>query len=82
MKKPITLSRATDTLQSALVLGSGCSEPDADGGAKDGLVMELMFRGHWVTVEPRKQKDSTALTASQRVMGAGGPAFPQPSPLS
>ena len=31
------LSSADDTLQSALVLGSGSSVPDCDGGGEDGL---------------------------------------------
>jgi len=31
------LSRANGTLQSALVLGSGSSVPDGDGGGEDGL---------------------------------------------
>ena len=31
------LSSADDTLQSALVLGSGSSIPDGDGGGEDGL---------------------------------------------
>jgi len=31
------LSKANDMLQSALVLGSGSSIPDGDGGGEDGL---------------------------------------------
>lgn len=31
------LGRIDDALQSALVLGSNCSEPDGDGGGEDGL---------------------------------------------
>ena len=31
------LNSADDTLQSALVLGSGSSVPDGDGGGEDGL---------------------------------------------
>jgi len=31
------LSRANDTLQFSLVLGSGSSVPDGDGGGEDGL---------------------------------------------
>ena len=31
------LSSADDTLQSALILGSGSSIPDGDGGGEDGL---------------------------------------------
>ena len=31
------LSSAEDALQSALVLGSGSSVPDGDGGGRDGL---------------------------------------------
>lgn len=44
------LCRANDRLQSALVVGSGGSVPDGDGGGEDGLPFEV--RGSCCTEDP------------------------------
>ena len=47
------LCRVDDALQSALVLGSGCSVPDGDGGGEDGLPSTLVYISRFSTGSSR-----------------------------